>query len=204
MPMALFQGISLSVDGFTIGLSFLIITYIFKLAFDDKKVDFDVKDTFILGLLFWMLALSKQVYCLLIFLFFVIPPYITWRMEEKTLEIYLHLLPVMLIIIFWSFLAVGLYSPQGARSQLLLILENPLLFLNSLNVTIMDKFCYGLLMFVGDLGWLDTPLPKWLVYFYITILISTSLMDKNDIKISLKQKLVPLFMFTLIFVSVFF
>ena len=91
MPMAFFQGVSLSVDSFTIGLSFLIITYIFKLAFDDKKVDFDVKDTFILGLLFWMLALSKQVYCLLIFLFFVISPYIIWRMGEKKLLKFIYI-----------------------------------------------------------------------------------------------------------------
>lgn len=203
MPMALFQGASLSADSFTIGVSCLIIAYIFKLAFDDKKVDFDTKDTLILGLLFGMLALSKQVYCLLIFLFFMIPPSKFGGWKKKLLKFLYICLPVMLIIIFWSFLAAGLYNPQGTRSQLLSVLENPLLFLNSLKVTIMDKFYYGLLMFVGDLGWLDTPLPKWLVYCYITILILTSLMDKNDIKISLKQRLVPLFTFTLIFVSVF-
>jgi uncharacterized membrane protein len=204
MPMTIFQGASISADSFTIAISFLITAYIFKLAFDDTEREFNLKDSCILVALFMVLALSKQFYCLLIFLFFMVPTSKFGGWKKKLLKFVYICLPVILIIIFWNFLVAGLYNPIGARSQFLSVLSNPMIFFNSLIITITSKFYYGLLMFVGDLGWLDTPLPQWLIYSYSIILILTSLLDKNDIKINLKQKIIPLVTFALIFVSIFF
>jgi uncharacterized membrane protein len=204
MPMTLFQGASISADSFTIPISFLVTAYIFKITFDDTKREFNLRDSCILLVLFMVLALSKQFYCLLIFLFFMVPASKFGGWKKKLLKFVYICSPAIIIIIFWNFLAAGLYNPIGVKCQLLSVLSNPMIFFNSLIITVTSKFYYGLLMFVGDLGWLDTPLPQWLVYSYSIILILTALLDKNDIKINLKQKTIPLIMFALIFVSIFF
>jgi uncharacterized membrane protein len=204
MPMTLYQAASLSADSFTIGISFLIIAYFFKFAFDHNKREFNVRDFCILGVLFVVLALSKQVYCLLIFLFFMLPTFKFGGWKQKLLKFIYVCFPAILIILFWNILTAGLYNPPEAKSQLLFVLSNPVTFPNVLLNSILSSFNNYLVMFVGDLGWLDTPLPQWLVYSYSIILILTSLLDKNDIKINLKQKIIPLVTFALIFVSIFF
>ncbi|MCE7699829.1 MAG: DUF2142 domain-containing protein [Methanobacterium paludis] len=204
MPMTLFQAASISADSFTIAISFLIIAYFFKFAFDDNKKDFNIRDFCILGVLFIILALSKQVYCLLILLFFMLPSSKFGGWKKKFLKFVYICFPVVIIIIFWKFLISGLYNPPEAKFQLLFVLSNPTAFPNVLLNSILSSFNNYLVMFVGDLGWLDTPLPQWLVYSYSIILILTSLLDKNDIKINLKQKIIPLITFALIFVSIFF
>ena len=73
MPITLSQGGSLSADSFTIAISFLVIAIFLKFSFDYKKKDIKKKDIGILFILILMLALSKQTYFLLVFLFFLIP-----------------------------------------------------------------------------------------------------------------------------------
>ena len=73
--MTLYEAASLSADSFTIAISFLLIAIFFKLAFDDTKKEVNMNDILILFVLGLMIALSKQIYIVLLLLFFSIPLY---------------------------------------------------------------------------------------------------------------------------------
>ena len=73
LPMSVFQASSLSPDAMTTSLAFLLITSIFRLAFDDSR---KIKsfDLLLIALISVLLALSKNVYFFLTLLVFLIPP----------------------------------------------------------------------------------------------------------------------------------
>lgn len=71
VPMAVFEAASVSADGLTIVLSFLMIVYILKLA--RGKDNFVKTDFFVLVILGLLIALAKSIYILLFFLFLLIP-----------------------------------------------------------------------------------------------------------------------------------
>lgn len=205
MPMTIFEAASFSVDSFTIAVSFLTIALLFNFTFNDGKKELSNKDISVIGILFLILALSKQVYALLIFLFFMLPASKVGGCKKKFFKFVYIFLPIVLVVAFWSFLIKGLYTPVGAKSQLSFLLSSPLAFPKILVNTLFINTNSYIFMFAGSLlGWLDTPLPDWLIYFYLIILILTALLDKNEIKINLKQKIVPLIIFIAISVSIFF
>ena len=73
MPMTILAGSSLSADSFTIALSFLVIAIFLNFSFNQDIKKIKPKEIAILFVLMIMLALSKQTYFFLIFLFFIIP-----------------------------------------------------------------------------------------------------------------------------------
>lgn len=204
MPMTLFEAASISADSFTIAVSFFTLALLFNFTFNDVKMEIDSKDLCIMGALFLILALSKQVYSLLIFLFFMLPSSKFGGSKKKFFKFIYIFLPIVLVVVLWSFLVKGLYTPLGVKSQISFLLSNPLVFLPIVLKTLLINTNYYITWFVGNLGWLDTPLPDWLVYFYLAMLVLTALLDKNEIKINLKQKIVPLIIFIAISVSIFF
>ena len=84
--------------------------------------------------------------------------------------------------------------PEGINSieQKRFILNNPLQYLGILfNSVFISQRTFHLDSFIGILGWLNKPLPKWLINFYLLILIITAfLLSNNDIKIGLTNKLI--------------
>ncbi|EKQ52699.1 MAG: putative membrane protein [Methanobacterium sp. Maddingley MBC34] len=211
MPMTLYEAASLSADSFTIAISFLLIAIFFKLAFDDTKKEVNMNDILILFVLGLMIALSKQIYIVLLLLFFSIPLYKFENRKKMFLIIGSVSLPLILIIEGWSFLVQGAYVPisdqVSVHSQIFFILSNPIAFLQVFSNTISHNFNYYLVSFVGTFGWidthLDTPLPNILVYIYMIVLILGSLIDNNEFNVNLKQKLVSLVTLSLTFISIF-
>ena len=85
-------------------------------------------------------------------------------------------------------------SPEGINIsvQKNFILNNPIQYLGILfNSVFISQRTFHLDSFVGMLGWLNRPLPKWLINFYLLILIATAfLLSNNDIKVGLINKLI--------------
>jgi len=84
--------------------------------------------------------------------------------------------------------------PKGINfsEQKHFILNNPIQYLGIVfNSLFTSQRAFQLDSFVGILGWLNKPLPKWHINFYLLILIITALLlSNNDIKIGLTNKLI--------------
>jgi len=84
--------------------------------------------------------------------------------------------------------------PEGVNisEQKSFILNNPFQYMGILlNSLFISQKTAHLNSFVGKLGWLNKPLPKWHINFYLLILIITALLlVSNDIKIGLTNKLI--------------
>ncbi len=90
--------------------------------------------------------------------------------------------------------------PEGINfiEQKRFILNNPIQYLGIVfNSVFIIKRTFHLDSFIGKLGRLNKPLPKWHINFYLLILIITAfLLSNNDIKIGLTNKLIILAIFT--------
>ena len=205
MPMTIFQGASLSADSFTIGVSFLLIAFILKLRFDEDLIV--KRDIYILFLLSLMLALSKPIYILLMALIFIIPASRFENRKKMFLTFTLLLGLVLTVILIWNLLTSGFFvsfqSQVSVRGQTAFILAEPLSALSAILNSLALNWKDYLLMFVGNLGWGDTPLPFSLVCIYIFMLILTAILDKSEVKIKFKDKLAFLLIFLSLFISIF-
>jgi uncharacterized membrane protein len=204
MPMTLFVAASLSADSFTIGLSFLAIAMFLKLAFVSEKID--IKDILLMFIIIFTLSLSKQGYAILILLFFIIPKS---KFKDNKFRITSFALIGTFTLLFtglWNYLFKESYMASASLSasdQISFILSNPLNFPYVLSNTLLIEFKNYMVMFVGDFGWLDTPLPAVVVGAYLLILIIVALMDKTEVKINLNQKSIFLVIFSLISILIF-
>ena len=85
-------------------------------------------------------------------------------------------------------------TPKGINfiEQKRFIVNNPIQYLGILFHSIsISQRVFHLDSFVGILGWLNKPLPKWLINLYLLLLIITAvLLSTNDIKIGLINKLI--------------
>ncbi len=206
MPMTIFQGVSLSADSFTIAVSFLVVAIFLKFALDDVKKVVTKKDIFILFVLVLMLTLSKPFYFLLIFLFFVIPSHKFGNRKKMFLTFSLIFLSIVVIEALWYLATCTLYIPENPQAsihnQIAFVLANPTLFPHILLNTLWGNAAIYSSEFVGMLGW-SIFLPQWLVGVYLVVLVIISLLDKNRIIISLKQKLISAMTLFTIFFMIF-
>jgi uncharacterized membrane protein len=228
MPMTLFLAASLSADSFTFAISFLLIAMFFKLAFDKEKKEINLKNTCVLIVLGIMIALSKQIYLLLLLLFFMIPSPKFGNRKKMFLSFIGILLPVILITGIWSLLVSGLYvaplTEISVQGQISFIISNPLVFVQACYNSISLYHLWYLVTFVGSFGWLDTPLPDNMVYIYLIAIILVSLLDNQEEKIknlmkegisyemhqqeeiintSINQKLISITTFLMTFIAIF-
>lgn len=203
-PMSLSQAASVSADSFTNAMSFLLIAVFLKYALNDGKRIDKIK-IFILLVLTLSVTLSKYVYLPLLFLFFLIP---VSKFKSKKLYYvtFISLLLVNSIFLgLWSFFTKDIYVsyPFSAsvkpEQQLLFIVNNLIEFFRIIIQTTLLSGQEYLKHFIGVLGWLDTPLPDWLIWSYYFMLITAALLDsQNYIQINFKNRLVLFSVFTLI------
>jgi uncharacterized membrane protein len=194
-PMSLFQAASLSADSFTNAISFLLIAVFLKYALNDGK-RIGKGRIFVLLFLTLSVTLSKYVYLPLLFLFFLIPA----RKFKSRKHYYLTFVSLLLInsifLSIWSFLTKDIYvsypfsTSVNPEQQLFFIIHNLTEFGRIMIHTTTQSGQYYLEHFVGLLGWLDTPLPDWLIWSYYLVLITVALLDsQTDILILFKDKL---------------
>ncbi|MDY6938517.1 MAG: DUF2142 domain-containing protein [Cyanobacteriota bacterium] len=177
MPMSVFQSASLSADVFAITISFLWLSFCLYCALIPDEINRKSKITlFILPLL---LALTKQAYLPLIFLFWLIP---ISKFENLKKYIYFFVSILLTCLVFsltWYKLANQIYVPLfdnvSLSGQLEFLVSHPFhLFWVVANSLTTFGLSY-LSEFIGKLGWLDTPLPPLLVISYLLFLIVMAL-----------------------------
>jgi len=203
MPMSVFQASSVSADVLTNGIVFLFITFMFKLAFDDHK-SFKKYDLCFLIFLLVILILSKYAYFFLFLLWFLIPVKKAITNKKYILATFLLLFITGLTLSISGYFvkhihgsidsAVNYYGNGGGVPvanpylQIQYIITHVGSYFNIiLNAFWFNKFFVS--TFIGNLGWLDTPLPVLYVLVAVTILILAALGDSNEnITISMKKK----------------
>ncbi len=205
VPMAVFEAASVSSDGLTIGLSFLMIAYILKLALG--KGNFVKTDFFILVILGLLIALTKSIYILLFFLFLLIPVNKFKSHKMKYGLFFILFILTGLASVGWIWLTNGLYVPifstWSVTGQINFIFGHLFYYLTILFKTVVNYGIYYLIMFVGDFGVSNVFAPFILVVIYFLMLIFVALVDKNEFKISLKQKLICLMIFIVTATTIF-
>jgi len=205
IPLTLFEAASLSADSFMMGISLLTIAIFFKYAFDAHKKKINLKDIYILFIVLMLLALSKQIYLFLIFLLFLIPSK-KFESRKKMFTVTLFLfLSILAITGTWSFIVKDLYIPIvpqiSIMGQIFYILANPFRFLFVMLNTFLQTGLSYQILFVGNFL-LDMPLPLWWIGLYLIPIIPISLVDNCKIQITLKQKMISLIIFILVFILV--
>ena len=209
MPMTILLGASLSADSFTIAISFLVIAVFLHYAFNNNKNEIELKDIGILFVLMLLLALSKQTYFFLIFLFFLIPVNKFGTMKKMVIVFSILFLSTLEISIIWNLAVSQFYLPRypgvSIPGQTSFILSNPLNFLNIIVNTILTKdILSGIITsFVSYFGYFGNNVYSWLiVLLYLFMLTLTSLLDKTNIIIHYKQKIITIITFIIIFVLI--
>ncbi|MBP2045679.1 DUF2142 domain-containing protein [Methanobacterium aggregans] len=205
MPMTLAQAASLSADSFTIAISFLTIATILKYTFQTTKIG--KKQIIALLLLTITLTLSKTGYFLILLLLLIIPQENFGNKMRKIVVLLSTLLTAITITGLWDYL-LKIATPistinQAQNNTVTHILIDPIHFTNILINTITSNFTFYLNSFVGCFGWLNSPLPLFMVFGYLSVLILVSLLDKNQLKIKTKQKIITMIPFSIISFLIF-
>ena len=179
LPMSVFLAASLSADPMTMGLSFLLIACILKEALKERRSPLRSYNLFILSILLALVSLTKQAYFLTPFLFLLIP---VGRLKnaKRYIATFVGLASVFFLVGGLWFLAmkkiyVAYLAGVSPVDQLLFILAHPLKYVMMI---IMTTIAHGLYIrsFIGNLGWLDTPLPLVIYLSYPLFLMASSLL----------------------------
>ena len=182
MPITIFQLASLSADGFTISISFLLISLILRLTFS-KVSKITSKSIFIIFICATLLALSKQAYIIIPFLISIIPVKKFKSLRHWFFAVgavaFLSVLPSLL----WTLYAKDLYDPANQVRidyQRNYFLENPLKvayqFFNNYYQDRSSVFDPT----IGILGWGDTKLSfLFHIYPFSLLLFLVACFDKQ-------------------------
>jgi len=212
MPMSVFQASSLSVDAVTNGFAFLTIAFFLRCAFAEGKA-VRLRDMGLLLLLTLCLSLCKVVYFLFVFLFLLIPRRKIGSVR-RYLVLFLALATTTIIVAgSWNFcikdFSTEVRATAEVQAQIERIKTQPGQFIDILLQTIRHRTGYLCDTFVGRLGWLDTPLPTYLIVSWWLLLTAAAIFEsKPTIHVTLLHKgilggiLAPtlLLMFTLMFI----
>jgi uncharacterized membrane protein len=193
MPTTLYEASSLAADGFTIGISFLLIALIARNAFDTSETTTNV---YLLTAVSLLLALSKQAYFLMPLLFLLIPANRVGSKRKFYATFFLLNLLVISAIITWTLKAdfqEDLYRIYGfllptwsAKKQTLFILSNPLEYCRILGAT----FVRDGKVYIDSVMSYQSDLLK--IAFFFTALLALLGESSDHIAISLKQRLLIL------------
>ena len=196
MPMFLYESASLSADAITFALSMLITSYLISLA--QKTSTLTKKDFIFLIASAVVLGLLKQVYGILLFLYFLLPH----KAVGSKCKFYLTglvLIAVFSFISMWwlSFMYSG-DSPQIAVNsgsdpiaQSAIIKEAPFHYLAIYFSTLQSNLISSYYpQFIGVLGWLTVHLSPWFYMLYFILLVIASIC--GNLKFSFTQRILIL------------
>ncbi len=209
LPMALFQAASLSADVMAIGLLAITLAWILKLKDSKRKILADRELVTILITL-TLLTLSKQIMFLFLGLIFLLPGRLfKSRRHEILLKSCFVILPLIIFGLWMLHVkgiplstSVGSINPVGQEK---FIIKNPHSFINVLWNTYFYSWGDGITRsFIGNFGWVDTPLSEALVTIgYISLFL---LIVANDAKqgtwLNRKSKFIILTLITGYFAAV--
>ena len=175
-PMSLSQAASVSVDGLTNSLSFLLIALILKFVMEERKQIL----LLVIIITSVFLALAKFPYLILISLLFLI-----LTQQPQKLNRYLPMILGLILITMITlgsalFLGKNLTGIFGiASEQILGIFQNPSYYLGLVFETIKREGLNLVSGWVGIFGWLEIRLPNWFIVLNIMMLALYAITDLN-------------------------
>lgn len=202
-PTSLNHACAVSTDGMVIGLCFLFIAYVLRLALDDEIKTLTKKDFVLFGVLITLISICKYVYLPLILIYFLIPkgkfPCAKNRLVYFWTLLFVNVIYTAYFILSIMYLTKGMIVPDqpsylADKGQVVLfILKNPLEYLHAVAVTLFGQFYHYLSSLIGSLGWLNFHITQFSLNGYtfllaIVILFSSSKeTDKYDISLKMKS-----------------
>jgi uncharacterized membrane protein len=219
LPMSLFVNMSLSADVVTNGICFLFIATVLKYAYGDFEVK--AKHFVYLCLIIFFLMAVKSTYSPLALLLLLVPKN-RFRGAYSYLNQCLFLVCVgPLTFMLWSSLLNPLYISyenynlnyreaaelvNGAdmHRQIQYIMHHGSYFFKVLTGSFASAFDMYFKGYIGVFGWLDTPLPLWLIYSsYGLILLLTIGSGQKNIRVTWLAKSIIALTFAIILFLVF-
>jgi uncharacterized membrane protein len=220
MPMAMFMRSSLSYDVVKTGLSFLLTAFLLLLAYDEKKA-ISNKDYFYLFIIIICLALSKVPYFIPGLLFLLIPVNKIGS-PGKYLVLFFSMILLPALAIEIASLGMNWFGPRsellGERGygmplfaalgnsydQIRFILANVTVYLG---IMLKSIFVYygkdWVISFIGNLGWMDTPLPSFIIIAWYIVLFLTAIGSPGKfINPGWKLKIIPMICFIMAIVII--
>ena len=185
MPMTLQQAASTSPDAATIAISFLFIAFCLQ-VWMDQRTKIPWRDWAWIVLLVIALALCKSIYILAAGL--LIPVVFRHFRHQRMI------LPTVLAVIVLG-LVCGVawlyYSSQFVSVSMMInfrlpttagiayIVQHPLAAAPLIWSYTANHFGDQLRMFIGILGWIDTPLPTWVYPLYYALLLGVAIFEPH-------------------------
>lgn len=198
MPVSLFLGMSVSADTLVISLSFLTFALISKLYKSYSKKTF-----YVLVLVSFLLGMSKSGYFLLPAMSLIL------FVKYRKVKLFLPVIASVYGLFLWQGFIDELYVPLrygvDMNDQLELIIQEPVNFIKVLANTVVGNRNYIVTQFVGNLGWLDVPLNMYVCYFYVLLLIISTVFDVSypDNRLKIMSFLVAVVSFLIISVLMY-
>lgn len=185
MPMTLHQAASNSPDAATIAFSFLFVAFTLRMLMDPQK-HLRWSDWGIVILLTIAIALCKSIYVLLAGLILMIP-FRHFRYQRATLPLSLAVIALGLASGIawlqyssqWVSVAMMNASRTPTTAGIAYIVQHPQSAVPVLWNSAIKNTGSQLRMFIGVLGWIDTPLPDWVYPLYYAVLLFTVILEPH-------------------------
>ncbi|HNR68920.1 MAG TPA: DUF2142 domain-containing protein [bacterium] len=181
MPMSLFLGASLNQDAVINSLVFLALAFVLNRARTPGRLAH--QDLLVIALLLMALACSKPGYAIFSLIFLLLP---VDKMPSRRFYI-----PTALFLftsgyglaLFWNRLIranLNWFEPFASYpDQLQLVLHNPLQFLKAVAFSLWNYKGFYLRSHIGQLGWLDTVLPRHVILTYLFMLVGVAVLERG-------------------------
>ena len=188
MPMALYQGASLSYDALTLSSCALLFAYATKLLVSPEEYRIKREDVIALGVAAACIAGAKIAYVFLLGVLFSIPikKFGSFKRYFACIGCVVgaiaacYLLPTLIK----NGINAGFDPPPTAAfiAQREYLLSHPLEFPKIIFNTVYQFFPLWSSGFVGYLGWFDIPFPGFSIYLYFALLLISAVLEGGCVK----------------------
>ncbi len=187
LPMTIQQIASFSYDSVLLGCCFLLIAYLFKLIFDDKKIC--VKDILIVSVLALIIGMIKYVYLPILALAILIPKekFSVKFNKRKVIGFTTSVLvsiPIIekLTVVVQAAEQYGKLRPDGLYQYTIAYVLHNLgdTVLVGIRTILENTSFYIESMIAGPLGWVDIRIPGVIIWGFVILLLISSFFDTKE------------------------
>ncbi|MDD3453390.1 MAG: DUF2142 domain-containing protein [Bacilli bacterium] len=192
-PMMMQQSISLSADNLINLYCLLFIAYVIKLKY--QKEYLSKKELLVLGILMFLIAISKYVYIPIVLLSIIL--FSKSKKNKKNLIILIIVAIILCCLTYGytSFFTKSTPNPYvienniSTTEQLKNIIKSPLVLLKMYYYTFINLGDYFLETFIGaKLGWLNIGVNGLVIKIYMMLLILSPFLFKEENRLNKKEK----------------
>ena len=191
-PVAIIQSAAISADAFVFGVSFLFTGWILHLLAEPSKT-LSRKQLIITCILILAIGTLKPNCVFLLVLLFILPRSLHLTRGQKW-AVFVSALASVAISAGWSVVTSQFFlaredAGKDPVGQFLLLLKEPLQFLNLYFVSIKTGGWALMMQSIGIAGYGYFVLPKFIYFLYPAVVVVSLFGDKSEFKLSWRQSL---------------